>query len=923
MKVTRLFAVVLQLLFCIAICNAQIPDSIASACDIDPYSFVGEIQQESDYGVDECLFWFNFDTCEPSTIMDSIPADQSQSGMVATMSSNMFKNTCISHEDGLATWLFGSLFESNSNNIGSDRGVVFDAVWDRSFTITSFSVDWLVHKGVHSNQPEKIFFAHTDRAGKVIEKDSIIVFPSQHGEWQRSIITFKSGWSSKHTKIVMLPIGNTNPDKPSALKIDNAKVFGDFGCKEPILYKGWDTPIVQVHSEYTDYIYHLYGEDCNWEFHYAEYVLRVEHPELSIQCPEDVTIQCGSVLEFYPYGLATVQSTCDDAIIDIQIQEVHNDCDILTGVVKRFSTTDNYENSADCRQQIHILSPQIWDDSEISWPADVTISECYSADMKYPAQAGWPYADRICGHYGFAVDTLSVDRQACQTIIKRRFTAFDCCNPLWKAFDYTQTITFVDDTAPEFVISPRDTILYTDRCDGIDISGGIIGAILVDDCHSIAFGHQIDDGPIQSGWNPKWFDIGKTKVILIATDQCGNKSTDSFVVSVIDRAKPDINCFDHKIDLASPSGVAWWAKDQIFTNESEDGCGSVDSLRYSFSMDITDNFRLYTCDHLGQNIITLYGWDDDLNHSTCQVTLTITDSKNFCSPMGSRISGKIHNHDLSQMMEDVIVEMRSGSSLCLDGHYEMRLTDADHTIQAYKDTDYLDGVSTLDLIRIQRHILGIQTLDRWQLIAADINNDGRVNGIDLVELRKLILGLYETLPNSPSCRCFELNTDAEEVHIYDTNKDYIVDWRCIKIGDVNLSGASLDDNDPVVLNLYREIDSIQVAIDIDGQSQNTGENDSLASKNHQDTPTATVETNQNETTDQDILRVYPNPVTHTLNIQLDGVFLYEVRDSQQRILIQGVSEDSASIDVSSLTSSNYFLRLLRANDIITRSFIKI
>ena len=63
------------------------------------------------------------------------------------------------------------------------------------------------------------------------------------------------------------------------------------------------------------------------------------------------------------------------------------------------------------------------------------------------------------------------------------------------------------------------------------------------------------------------------------------------------------------------------------------------------------------------------------------------------------------------------------------------------TVSASKTDDYTNGVSTLDLVLIQRHIfLGLTKLDSPEkLLAADVNKDGKVTASDLVELRKLIL----------------------------------------------------------------------------------------------------------------------------------------------------------------------------------------
>ena len=75
----------------------------------------------------------------------------------------------------------------------------------------------------------------------------------------------------------------------------------------------------------------------------------------------------------------------------------------------------------------------------------------------------------------------------------------------------------------------------------------------------------------------------------------------------------------------------------------------------------------------------------------------------------------------------------------------------------------LEGVGIGDLQRISKHILAIEPFENpFQIIAADANNSGSVTTFDIVELRKLILGIYTNLPNNSSWRyipdyCFEDN----------------------------------------------------------------------------------------------------------------------------------------------------------------------
>ena len=69
-----------------------------------------------------------------------------------------------------------------------------------------------------------------------------------------------------------------------------------------------------------------------------------------------------------------------------------------------------------------------------------------------------------------------------------------------------------------------------------------------------------------------------------------------------------------------------------------------------------------------------------------------------------------------------------------------------------KADNYLNGVSTYDLVLISRHAVGVQALPNFKLLAADANMSGSVTSFDIVELRRLILGIYQSLPNSNSWR---------------------------------------------------------------------------------------------------------------------------------------------------------------------------
>lgn len=117
-----------------------------------------------------------------------------------------------------------------------------------------------------------------------------------------------------------------------------------------------------------------------------------------------------------------------------------------------------------------------------------------------------------------------------------------------------------------------------------------------------------------------------------------------------------------------------------------------------------------------------------------------------------------------------------------------------------KSSDPLNGVSTFDLIQIQKHILNIKTFDSpYQYIAADINRSGAVTTLDLIQLRKVILGIDTNFANNSSWRF--INVDhifqdpanplkeylPETIRIGPLYRTRNVEFIGIKIGDLNNS----------------------------------------------------------------------------------------------------------------------------------------
>jgi hypothetical protein len=101
-------------------------------------------------------------------------------------------------------------------------------------------------------------------------------------------------------------------------------------------------------------------------------------------------------------------------------------------------------------------------------------------------------------------------------------------------------------------------------------------------------------------------------------------------------------------------------------------------------------------------------------------------------------------------------------------------------------------------VLISKHILGIEPLGSpYKMIAADANKSNSITTFDIVELRKLILGIYTELPNNTSWRFVDKSQQfanplnpftaplKENISIADAQSNLVEDFVGVKIGDVN------------------------------------------------------------------------------------------------------------------------------------------
>ncbi len=325
------------------------------------------------------------------------------------------------------------------------------------------------------------------------------------------------------------------------------------------------------------------------------------------------------------------------------------------------------------------------------------------------------------------------------------------------------------------------------------------------------------------------------RVVWKASDGCGNVTTQETFFTVEDKKAPTPYCINLSTALMQTNGeVELWACD--FNAGSFDNCTTQEYLRYTFTStppeddanyiaDLRCSARTFTCDDLatlsnGVMELEVYVWDECGNYDFCIVNLTLSDNEGYCDDStggNSRIAGTISTEEgvsvenVEVLITSVQPEFPKTVITDANGQYAAsnNLNNRDYSIDPSNDIEYLNGVSTIDIVIIQRHILGLGNLDSaYKMIAADVTNDQNISANDLAEIRKLILGVNTEFAHSESWRFADANQSLnvaapfafnELLDVIQLNGDMNnEDFVAVKMGDVNndvdLSASTSTDN---------------------------------------------------------------------------------------------------------------------------------
>ncbi len=612
--------------------------------------------------------------------------------------------------------------------------------------------------------------------------------------------------------------------------------------------------------------------------HYNDCMVEVEVQDKlppSITCPGDITVSCIFPFTEENLGVFGTVVTSPDDQEQICIDDPGNpglQCNWIDGlaqdncsvqisssavinvnmcgtgnIVRTFTATDDGGRQATCQQVITIVNYDLFDTTDITWPADFTTSNICEISLLDPEDLSAPYnepvlnddiCDQAAATHEDEVFDFSNNDQACFKIL-RTWTVIDWCQLNSKSggtWTHTQIIKVMNTVSPE--IDPIDDITvcsFDAQCGGLTLT---FEASAEDDC----------SGPASLSWryfididNNQSFDftssilhgaeisfsrdmpIGEHRIVYTVWDQCGNSTIQEQSVIVESCTPPSAKCIHGlstnlmSLDLDG-DGTADWGmitlQAEMFDAGSDHPCGNDFTL--SFSSDPLDVSKVFDCSDLGVNEIELWVIDENGLTDFCITDVVIQDNNEVCPeeiggsgtisgnltvPNSGKLSGAMVHLDGSNLPG-----IQSGSNgyfvfpaMPYGGQYKVR---------PVNDGNAKNGVTTLDLVKIQKHLLGIETFTSpFQCIAADVNNSKTITAIDIVILRKLILGYFDAFPENSSWRFVDaahVFPDPANPWISVWPEQYTIDpftgsmnevnFNAVKIGDLNLSANLINGN---------------------------------------------------------------------------------------------------------------------------------
>ncbi|MCK6691053.1 MAG: T9SS type A sorting domain-containing protein, partial [Thermoanaerobaculia bacterium] len=315
---------------------------------------------------------------------------------------------------------------------------------------------------------------------------------------------------------------------------------------------------------------------------------------------------------------------------------------------------------------------------------------------------------------------------------------------------------------------------------------------------------------------------GRHYIRWIIEDGCGNETFCEYPIWVRDCRNPDLICLNGlSVDIMQTQNITLWASD--FLQYTDDNCTPPEQIRlgirkvgaglnFPFNPDGSPQSGVtFSCDELGSQSVELWSIDAAGNTNMCETYVLVQDNFGVCAPNDKPVVAGEIKTEAGNGLEGADIQL-AGSYSGQPPLYQYGKTDYNGlfiftqappfyswVITPSKENDPLNGVSTFDLVLINKHILGLAPLNSpFKMIAADANNSRSITTFDIIELRKLILGVSADFPDNTSWRFIDksykfpnpLNPFEEvfpEIRVIanPANNTLNPDFVAVKVGDVN------------------------------------------------------------------------------------------------------------------------------------------
>ncbi|MBK8966076.1 MAG: hypothetical protein R3D58_02950 [Saprospiraceae bacterium] len=313
------------------------------------------------------------------------------------------------------------------------------------------------------------------------------------------------------------------------------------------------------------------------------------------------------------------------------------------------------------------------------------------------------------------------------------------------------------------------------------------------------------------------FPVGTHKIIWRANDNCGNVSTDcTYLFTIQDCNPPNLLCLNGLTqNLEFPECEATFELESFILNIT-DNCTPVNELEFGLRLtsDTTSGFPTGTSLTFGiceQGLHTLEVFVRDENGLTnqCNSYVLVQNNSGLCpcniaanlSLAGCATSADgtaLDSYTIRSTLEGIPTQgspfsetlLQNNTDSCFTATYADLPLDGAYSgvVRAQRLGDPLVGVSTFDLVTINKHILGQQLFHSFfQVLASDVNQSKTISTFDIIETRKLILGIYDTFPNAPAWR-FILPMPDSNLLAFDAVRDTYAFQLPVLAGDTTFTG---------------------------------------------------------------------------------------------------------------------------------------